>query len=104
MANVIRGVERRYLDWKTTVREFVQCANVFSVVSPELDSQACWSRNWGQIFAGRRNGTVDVWDVSQLGRSGLAEVPRLLKTLRNFPSSGIVSCVVAFPDGRHIAW
>lgn len=69
-----------------------------------LDSQACWSPNGGQIYAGRRNGTVDVWDVRQLGRSGPAEVPRLLKTLRNPPSSGIVSCVVAFPDGCHIAW
>ncbi|KAL5498459.1 SPT8_1 [Sanghuangporus vaninii] len=29
--------------------------------------------------------------------------PRLLKTLRNPMSSGAVSCVAAFPDGRHIA-
>ncbi|KAH9063329.1 WD40 repeat-like protein [Lactarius vividus] len=71
--------------------------------TPPWCLSACWSPNGGQIFAGRRNGTVDVWDVRQLGRSGPAESPRLLKTLRNPPSSGIVSCVVAFPDGRHIA-
>ncbi|KAI0306465.1 WD40 repeat-like protein [Multifurca ochricompacta] len=71
--------------------------------TPPWCLSACWSPNGGQIYAGRRNGTVDVWDVRQLGRSGPVEVPRLLKTLRNPPSSGIVSCVVAFPDGRHIA-
>jgi len=71
--------------------------------TPPWCLSACWSPNGGQIYAGRRNGTVDVWDVRQLGRSGPAEVPRLLKTLRNPPSSRIVSCVVAFPDGSHIA-
>lgn len=30
-------------------------------------------------------------------------VPKLLKTLRNPASSGVVSCVVPFPDCRHIA-
>jgi transcriptional activator SPT8 len=29
--------------------------------------QACWSADGGQIYAGRRNGTVDIWDVRQLG-------------------------------------
>ncbi|KAG8752610.1 Transcription factor spt8 [Ceratobasidium sp. 428] len=29
--------------------------------------------------------------------------PRLLRTLRNPLSSGAVSCVVAFPDGKHLA-
>ncbi|KAH9981188.1 WD40-repeat-containing domain protein [Lactifluus volemus] len=71
--------------------------------TPPYCLSACWSPNGSQIYAGRRNGTVDVWDVRQLGRSGPAEVPRLMKTLKNPPSSGIVSCVVAFPDGRHIA-
>ncbi|KAJ7688483.1 WD40-repeat-containing domain protein [Mycena rosella] len=55
------------------------------------------------IYAGRRNGTIDVWDTRQLGRSGPGSIPRLLKTLRNPASSGVVSCVVAFPDGKHIA-
>ncbi|KAI0065390.1 WD40 repeat-like protein [Artomyces pyxidatus] len=71
--------------------------------TPPWCLSACWSANGSQIYAGRRNGTIDVWDVRQLGRSGPAETPRLLKTLRNPLSSGVVSCVVAFPDGRHIA-
>ena len=56
------------------------------------------------MYAGRRNGAIDVWDVRQFGRSGIGGAPRLLKTLRNPASSGVVSCVVPFPDGRHIAW
>lgn len=71
--------------------------------TPPWCLSACWSADGSQIYAGRRNGTVDVWDVRLLGRSGLANTPRLLKTLRNPASSGVVSCVVAFPDGRHIA-
>lgn len=55
------------------------------------------------MYAGRRNGTVDVWDTRQFGRS-VGGTPRLLKSLRNPVSSGPVSCVVAFPDGNHIAW
>jgi len=65
--------------------------------------KACWSVDGAQLYAGRRNGVVDVWDVRQLGRSGPANTPRLLKTLRNPLSSGVVSCVVPFPDCRHIA-
>lgn len=67
-------------------------------------SQACWSTDGSHIYVGRRNGTVDVWDVRLLGRSGPSCTPRLLKSLRNPPSSGVVSCVVPFPDGRHIGW
>jgi transcriptional activator SPT8 len=39
-----------------------------------------------------------------LGQTGLANTPRLFRTLRTPTSSGVVSCVVAFPDCRHIAW
>ena len=45
---------------------------------------------------------VDVWDTRMFGQT-VPGVPRLLKTLRNPISSGAVSCVAAFPDGRHIA-
>ena len=65
--------------------------------------QACWSADGGQVYAGRRNCSVDVWDTRQFGRVSVTGVPRLLKTLRNPMSSGAVSCVAAFPDGRHIA-
>ncbi|KIJ44025.1 hypothetical protein M422DRAFT_208260 [Sphaerobolus stellatus SS14] len=63
---------------------------------------ACWSYDGSQIYAGRRNETVDIWDVRILGKSNRA-TPRLLKSLRNPPSSGAVSAVVAFPDGNHVA-
>ncbi|KAF8636512.1 hypothetical protein AX17_003326 [Amanita inopinata Kibby_2008] len=71
--------------------------------TPPWCLSACWSADGSQLYVGRRNGTVDVWDVRQLGLSGLSSAPRLLKTLRNPLSSGVVSCVVAFPDCRHIA-
>ncbi|KAJ7276149.1 WD40-repeat-containing domain protein [Mycena haematopus] len=71
--------------------------------TPPWCLSACWSADGGQIYAGRRNGTIDVWDTRQLGVAGPASVPRILKTLRNPASSGVVSCVVAFPDGKHIA-
>ncbi|KAF8522259.1 WD40 repeat-like protein [Hysterangium stoloniferum] len=62
----------------------------------------CWSYDGSQIYVGRRNGTVDMWDTRLLGRTNKG-TPRLLKTLRNPPSSGAVSAVVGFPDGNHIA-
>ncbi|KAJ7285771.1 WD40-repeat-containing domain protein [Mycena rebaudengoi] len=71
--------------------------------TPPWCLSACWSSDGGQIYAGRRNGSIDVWDTRQLGRSGPSSIPRILKTLRNPLSSGVVSCVVAFPDGKHIA-
>ncbi|KAJ3552985.1 hypothetical protein NM688_g3862 [Phlebia brevispora] len=70
--------------------------------TPPWCMSACWSADGNQIYAGRRNGTVDVWDVRQTGQAHIG-TPRILKTLRNPVSSGVVSCVVAFPDGRHIA-
>ncbi|TCD64644.1 Transcription factor spt8 [Steccherinum ochraceum] len=70
--------------------------------TPPWCVSACWSADGGQIYAGRRNGTIDVYDTRQFGMSGMG-TPRLLKTLRNPASSGVVSCVVAFPDTRHIA-
>ncbi|KAF7301488.1 MT-A70-domain-containing protein [Mycena indigotica] len=71
--------------------------------TPPWCLSACWSADGGQIYAGRRNGTVDVWDTRQLGVAGPGSVPRLLKSIRNPQSSGVVSCVVAFPDRKHIA-
>lgn len=71
--------------------------------TPPWCLSACWSQDGGQIYAGRRNSTVDVWDVRLMGKHSMTETPRLLKTLRNPTSSGVVSCVAAFPDCRHIA-
>ncbi|KDQ11704.1 hypothetical protein BOTBODRAFT_135510 [Botryobasidium botryosum FD-172 SS1] len=63
---------------------------------------ACWSSNGAQVYAGRRNGTIDVWDTRKMG-TGYLGTPTLLRSLRNPPSSGAVSCVASFPDGHHLA-
>nr|VWO98652.1 Peptidyl-prolyl cis-trans isomerase (PPIase) (EC [Ganoderma boninense] len=81
-----RGVGRLWMSEKT----------------PPWLMSACWSADGAQIYAGRRNGTVEIYDVRQTGRAA-SGTPRILKTLRNPLSSGVVSCVVAFPDGRHLA-
>ncbi|KAI0082645.1 WD40 repeat-like protein [Panus rudis PR-1116 ss-1] len=70
--------------------------------TPPWCVSACWSGDGNQIYAGRRNGTIDIYDVRQMGMPTFG-TPRILKTLRNPVSSGSVSCVVAFPDGRHLA-
>jgi transcriptional activator SPT8 len=69
--------------------------------TPPWCLSACWSADGNQIYAGRRNGTIDVWDVRQYGSS--SQSTRFLNTLKNPGSSGVVSCVAAFPDGHHIA-
>jgi transcriptional activator SPT8 len=89
--------------WCVSVRSgccslMASCANWFSGLG-----QACWSADGSQLYAGRRNGTVEVWDMRQM-RNMHGGGPRLLRTLRNPLSSGAVSCVVAFPDGKHLAW
>jgi transcriptional activator SPT8 len=99
------GVGRLWMSEKTPpwcVSVRIQISSLYRAL--KAASQACWSTDGSHIYAGRRNGTVDVWDVRLLGRSGPNCTPRLLKSLRNPPSSGVVSCVVPFPDGRHIAW
>ncbi|WWD02379.1 hypothetical protein V865_000418 [Kwoniella europaea PYCC6329] len=68
--------------------------------APPWCMSACWSANGNQVLAGRRNGTIDIWDVR---RSSSAKSPNLLTTLRTPAESGPISCLVAFPDGNHIA-
>ncbi|WWC71767.1 uncharacterized protein I206_105726 [Kwoniella pini CBS 10737] len=68
--------------------------------APPWCMSACWSSNGSQVLAGRRNGTIDVWDVR---RSSSSSAPNLLRTLRTPTESGPISCLVAFPDGQHIA-
>ncbi|KAI0670356.1 WD40 repeat-like protein [Trametes maxima] len=70
--------------------------------TPPWCMSACWSADGSQIYVGRRNGTVEIYDVRQTGRAA-SGTPKIWKTLRNPVSSGVVSCVVAFPDGRHLA-
>lgn len=85
--------------------------------APPWCMSACWAAGGTQILAGRRNGTVDIWDVrryASLSTSGSASgsgsgpsrsrpTPNLLRTLRTPTESGPVSCIVPFPDGRSVA-
>lgn len=61
----------------------------------------CMSAVWQgeQVLAGRRNGTIDIWDVRRASPSA----PSLIKTLKTPAESGPISCLVAFPDGKHVA-
>ncbi|OCF30840.1 transcriptional activator SPT8 [Kwoniella heveanensis BCC8398] len=68
--------------------------------APPWCMSASWLSNGNQVLAGRRNGTIDIWD---LRRSSSSSSPNLLRTLRTPAESGPVSCVVAFPDGQHVA-
>ncbi|WWC90902.1 uncharacterized protein L201_005840 [Kwoniella dendrophila CBS 6074] len=68
--------------------------------APPWCMSACWSSNGTQVLAGRRNGTIDVWDVR---RGSSSNAPNLLRTLRTPAESGPISCLVAFPDGNNIA-
>ena len=45
---------------------------------------------------------MDIWDVRR-SSSSTSSVPNLLRTLRTPAESGPVSCIVPFPDGRHVA-
>lgn len=64
---------------------------------PPWCMHASWAPDGNSIYAGRRNGTVDVYDVHK----GLREPVRSLK----FPAgSGPVSAVRAMPNNKHIVW
>jgi transcriptional activator SPT8 len=59
----------------------------------------CWSPDGNWIYAGRRNGTVEEFNIHR-ARSGWAP-ERVLK----FPAgSGPVSCVRPMVNGRHLMW
>lgn len=68
--------------------------------APPWCMSACWSGDGNQVLAGRRNGTLDIWDVR---RTSSSRAPNLLRTMKTPQESGPISCVVAFPDGRNIA-
>lgn len=72
--------------------------------TPPWCISACWSADGSQIFAGRRNGTIDVWDLRKYGPGSGMGQPKPFKVLRNPPSSGPVVCVAAFPDRQHLVW
>ncbi|KAI9832986.1 MAG: Transcription factor spt8 [Phylliscum demangeonii] len=62
---------------------------------PPWCMNACWSPDGNQIYAGRRNGTVEEYSL----HAGLRAPVRTFK----FPhGSGPVSAVKAMPNGRHL--
>lgn len=60
-------------------------------------TSACWSPDGNYIYAGRRNGTVDEYDLHR----GLNAPSRVFK----FPhGSGAVTSIKAMPNSRHLVW
>lgn len=63
-------------------------------------SSATWSIDGRSVFVGRRNNSVDVYDLRFIRTSQFhSSVQRSIKLP---PSSGPVSCVKAWPDGHHV--
>jgi len=60
--------------------------------TPPWSLTAAWSASGALLFVGRRNATVDVYDVDRAG----------LKTLRLPPASGKVTSVQPMPNNRHL--
>ncbi|KAF8710528.1 WD40 repeat-like protein, partial [Rhizoctonia solani] len=100
------GIDGQITIWDRRVAGSTPGSGVGRLEIPEKTPpwcvSACWSADGSQLYAGRRNGTVEVWDMRQT-RNTHEGTPRLLRTLRNPLSSGAVSCVVAFPDGKYLA-
>ncbi|WFD33507.1 Transcription factor spt8 [Malassezia cuniculi] len=77
--------------------------------TPPWCASACWSNNGDRIYVGRRNETVDEWDVRMLpDLSGAPRdashgtAPRYLRALRMPPGSGPVSSVLMLPNDQHL--
>lgn len=65
--------------------------------TPPWCLSACWSPDGNNIYAGRRNGTVEEFDL----RKGFRGPDRVFK----FPTgSGAVTAVKAMPNNRHLIW
>jgi len=65
--------------------------------TPPWCLSACWSPDGNYIYAGRRNNTVEEYDL----RKGLKAPERVFR----FPNgSGSVTSVKAMPNGRHLIW
>ncbi|CAN6597250.1 transcription factor Spt8p [Trichomonascus vanleenenianus] len=63
--------------------------------TPPWTTSACWSIDGNEVFVGRRNSSVDNYDI----RKSLVKPQRTFK----FPSvSGTVSTVCPMPSGRHL--
>ena len=70
-------------------------ARIVSRNAPPWCLSACWSPDGNSIYAGRRNNTVEEFDL----RNGLKAPERVFR----FPQgSGAVTAVKAMPNGRHL--
>lgn len=81
--------------------------------TPPWCVSAAWNHAGDKIYVGRRNETVDEWDVRMLpdtsrpdtvDRSQFGRDPRFVRSLRLPRGSGPVSSVAVMPNDRHIVW
>lgn len=81
--------------------------------TPPWCMSVCWNHTGDKIYVGRRNETVEEWDVRMLpdatrsdsvGRSHLGRAPKHVRTLRMPRGSGPVSSVLVMPNNRHLVW
>ncbi|WFD20411.1 Transcription factor spt8 [Malassezia caprae] len=81
--------------------------------TPPWCTGVCWNHTGDKIYVGRRNETVEEWDVRMLpdttrtdsvDRSHLGRAPKHMRTLRMPRGSGPVSSVLVMPNNRHLVW
>ena len=65
--------------------------------TPPWCMSACWSVDGTGVFAGRRNGSMEAYDLR-----GTVDEP--MKTIKMPHNSGPVSLVQAMPNGRSLLW
>ena len=66
---------------------------------PPWCMSAVWSFDGNMIYAGRRNGTVEEFDIHKAKRGWEPE-----RTLRFPVGSGPISCLKPMANGRHLVW
>lgn len=77
--------------------------------TPPWCASACWSPSGDRIYVGRRNETVEEWDLRMLPDAGSSHLagkasPRFTRTLRFPAGSGPVSSLASMPNGKHLLW
>lgn len=76
-------------------RQALPVARITPFETPPWCLSACWSPDGNNLYAGRRNNTVEEYDL----RKGLKKPDRIFR----FPQgSGAVTCVKAMPNQRHL--
>lgn len=81
--------------------------------TPPWCAGVCWNHTGDKIYVGRRNETVEEWDVRMLpdisrdntvDRSRMGSAPRYVRGLRLPRGSGPVSAVTVMPNNQHLVW